>query len=322
VQLSWLNGWLPEPELALALRANPAVEWYLRHKCPETNAWLDRVMVKVDETAAADSPRVREAELAILRTINDLLVYAVDPAIYDAQPFLNWDSDELRLLADWPGKTVIDVGSGTGRLAFVAAQAGAHAVFAAEPVGNLRYYVKEKARRQGLRNVFPVDGTITDLPFPDGFADVTMGGHVFGDHPAEEHAELRLHATRGRWHHSSRAAAWSKQPTNSCWRRALPGAPSEEPCDRTKENIDNEMNRLNALLRALRVLRVFLSSAPQSATLLLTAVLPSPPVEASQLPRPRCLARAILPQRSPPLPGPPRPPPPTRPPPSSQPKCP
>ena len=191
VQLSWLNGWLPEPELALALHANPAVAWYLRHKCPETNAWLDRVMAKVDESAAADPLRVREAEVAILRTINDLVVYAVDPAIYDAQPFLAWDSDELRSLADWPGKTVIDVGSGTGRLAFVAAQAGAHAVFAVEPVGNLRHYIIEKARRQGLHNVFPVDGTITALPFPDGFADVTMGGHVFGDHPAEELAEMR-----------------------------------------------------------------------------------------------------------------------------------
>ena len=34
VQLSWLPGWLPEKELWIALRANPVVEWYFRHKCP------------------------------------------------------------------------------------------------------------------------------------------------------------------------------------------------------------------------------------------------------------------------------------------------
>ena len=79
---------------------------------------------------------------------------------------------------------MIDIGSGTGRLALVAAEK-AHAVFAVEPVANLRRYIKEKAQREGYHNVFTVDGLITELPFPDGFADVTMGGHVFGDHPAE-----------------------------------------------------------------------------------------------------------------------------------------
>ena len=43
-QLAWLPGWLPEPELAAALKANPAVEWYLRHKNPDLNPWVDQVM--------------------------------------------------------------------------------------------------------------------------------------------------------------------------------------------------------------------------------------------------------------------------------------
>ena len=29
-----------------------------------------------------------------------------------------------------------------------------------------------------------------EMPFPNGFADVTMGGHVFGDQPEAEHREL------------------------------------------------------------------------------------------------------------------------------------
>ncbi|MRR31521.1 methyltransferase domain-containing protein [bacterium] len=66
----------------------------------------------------------------------------------------------------------------------------AKAVFAVEPVGNLRSYLKSRARRMGLSNIYPVDGLITDLPFPDGFADITMGGHVFGDVVEAELAEL------------------------------------------------------------------------------------------------------------------------------------
>jgi ubiquinone/menaquinone biosynthesis C-methylase UbiE len=118
------------------------------------------------------------------------VVYAVDPAIYDAQPFLGWDSNELLSLSDLSGKIVIDIGSGTGRLAFIASES-ASAVFAVEPIGNLRLFIKQKAHAQNLKNIFPVDGLITDLPFPDGFADITMGGHVFGDHPDAEYAEMK-----------------------------------------------------------------------------------------------------------------------------------
>jgi SAM-dependent methyltransferase len=188
VQLSWLPGWVPEAELGIALRANPAVEWYMRHKCPALNEWLDQVMLRVGEDQPS-GPRVRQAEEAILRTIDDLVTYAVAPEIYDAQPFLQWDSRELTSLVDFTAKRVIDVGAGTGRLAFIAAER-AEAVFAVEPVANLRRYVKDKATQRGVKNVFPVDGLITDLPFPGRFADVTMEGHVFGDLPEKEYREM------------------------------------------------------------------------------------------------------------------------------------
>jgi len=180
-QLAWLPGWLPEPELAVALRANPEVEWFLRNKNPELLPWVDRVMANTD----ADLP-IREAELAILGSMVDLVVYAVDPQRYADQPFLGWDDEELTELVDFTGKTVIDVGAGTGRLAFVAAAQGAHAVFAVEPVGRLRQFIRER----GPKNVHAVDGLITGLPFPAEFADVVMGGHVFGDALEAEYSEM------------------------------------------------------------------------------------------------------------------------------------
>jgi hypothetical protein len=122
VQLSWFPGWLPEEDLAISLRANPTVEWFMRHNCPEISPWLDRVLTDHTSIAPPTAAQVRQAELKVMSTINDLLVYAIDPAIYDAQPFLGWDSNELRQLTSFNGKVVIDVGSGTGRLAFIAAE--------------------------------------------------------------------------------------------------------------------------------------------------------------------------------------------------------
>jgi SAM-dependent methyltransferase len=187
VQLSWFSGWLPESELGVALQANPAVEWYMRHKCPELNPWLDQVMMQADELNQKIS--IRDAELAVLQSIDDLLTYVLDPSLYDTLPFLGWDSAELTGLVDFETKIVIDVGSGTGRLALIAATS-AHAVYAVEPVANLRYYLRDKASKLGYTNVYPVDGIITKIPFHDDFADITMGGHVFGDVPEDELAEL------------------------------------------------------------------------------------------------------------------------------------
>ena len=197
-ELSWMPRYMhvPEKELAIALQANPWVEWYLRHKCLELKPWLDEILAS--HGPCQDPAEIRKAEVTVMQALNDWLVYALDPSIYDAQPFLGWDSRELTGLADFTGKIVADIGAGTGRLALTVAPL-ARTVFALEPVGNLRAYLRAKARTQGMTNIFPVDGLITGIPFSDGFFDITMGGHVFGDETGAEWRQLERVTRPGGW---------------------------------------------------------------------------------------------------------------------------
>lgn len=196
VQISWMEGWIPQEPLAIALSANPVVAWYLRHKCPQIKGWLDEVTSHDPGNQTAES--VKMAEQEVMKTINDWLVYVVDPDIYDSQPFLKWDTGELIRQVDFEGSRVLDIGAGTGRLTFTAASK-ASAVYAVEPVSNLRAYIKKKARRLGFDNIFAVDGLITEIPFQPRFADITMAGFVFGGVPEQEIIELERVTRQGGW---------------------------------------------------------------------------------------------------------------------------
>jgi ubiquinone/menaquinone biosynthesis C-methylase UbiE len=70
-------------------------------------------------------------------------------------------------------------------------------VFAVEPVENLRRFLKTKAHKHGFHNFYAVDGLISDLPFPQYFADVVICGHVFGDQPRAEFQEMKRITQKG-----------------------------------------------------------------------------------------------------------------------------
>ena len=135
VQLSWFPGWLPEKELSIALHANPAVRWYFENKCPQIADWVTSICQNTP--ANQNTEVIREAEESVMRSCNDLLTYAVDPDAYDCQKFLNYDDRELMEITDFKGKTVLDIGAGTGLLTFIAAETGAKNIYAVEYFRNL-----------------------------------------------------------------------------------------------------------------------------------------------------------------------------------------
>ena len=87
------------------------------------------------------------------------------------------------------GKRIVDVGSGTGKQAFAVAPL-CKAVYCVEPAWSLRRYLRERAEREHVKNLYVADGLMESLPFEDGFADIITSGHVFGDSPDAELAEM------------------------------------------------------------------------------------------------------------------------------------
>jgi SAM-dependent methyltransferase len=183
--LKWFPRDWPGNELGIAFKNNGAVYDYFRARMPRDHAWLDEM---VDKAGDADPDRVRECEIAVMKRICDWIVYVWCPEEYDKQPFVKWDNEELLGLADFGGKVIADVGSGTGRL-LEPVVANAKRAYAIEPIGNLRRFLKSKFSRHSSK-LFALDGLITEIPLPDETCDILLSGHVYGDAPEAELREM------------------------------------------------------------------------------------------------------------------------------------
>ena len=107
--------------LSIAFAYNPVVAWYCREKTPEIASDVDKL------TAAAPmgctKEYVRKAECFILDCHDWAVVYVYPEVMNKNCSYIyNWDKERLFELTDFTDKVVLDVGSGTGRLTFAAAE--------------------------------------------------------------------------------------------------------------------------------------------------------------------------------------------------------
>ena len=186
-----------ETAMAIALKANPKVAWLFRQKCPEMADKLEALNAQAHEVY---TPRqIRAAEIRVMDEFEDFVIYTTPYVMAEKCDFIyGWDKERLYELCDLEGKIVLDVGSGTGRLAFAAAEKAAFVV-ASEPVDSLREFMRDEIAGKGIRNMRVCDGLCHCLPFPDSSFDVVMSGHVVGDFFREEVAELTRVAKSGGW---------------------------------------------------------------------------------------------------------------------------
>ncbi len=197
-----LGGWRNnntkwKKSMGIALNANPAVKWYFMRRCPECASLVEELAAKAPSTTNGE--QIKEAEEYALLSVEDFIIYTTPEVMSEKCDFIRgWNKQRLFDLADLSGKVVLDVGAGSGRLTFAAAEK-ARWVYAVEPVGTLREFMRDKIKREGIRNVRVLDGLVEEIPFPDDTFDVVMSGHVVGDNYDGEIAELTRVCKAGGW---------------------------------------------------------------------------------------------------------------------------
>ena len=176
-QISYLPGWIPEEEFACVIEHNPEIAVFLEKKYPPIALFINRI--REENSSSVPDKCSRECAERLLWTIADMLVYGKCPEVYDSLDFHSWDFGEITSITPLEGLTVIDAGSGTGRVALEAAET-ASSVYAVEPVTRLRRFIREKASLQNKSNLHVTDGFLHCMPFPDSFADVLITSHALG----------------------------------------------------------------------------------------------------------------------------------------------
>lgn len=182
--------------MAKALYRYPHVAEFVRAKAPECAPYLDRLAAIPYENWTAEE--MRDAETRILQSHETFVVYAYPRVMNQVNYIKNWDPKYLAELIDLTDMIVLDVGAGTGRLAFEAAKK-AKRVYASEPCDTLREYMRDKIKAENIPNVRVLDGFVLALPYEDDTFDAVLSGHVVGDFYEEEIAEMTRVTKDGGW---------------------------------------------------------------------------------------------------------------------------
>lgn len=183
-------------DMGKALSRYPYVIQYCRRKAPECTGFIDEVLALVPDSLTSEEARA--AETAILDYHQSFVVYAY-PDVMEAVNYIRcWSPERLYELVELTGRVVLDVGAGTGRLAFAAASL-AKRVYASEPCDILREFMRDRISRENIVNMKVLDGVVTELPFEDSTFDVVTAGHVVGDDYEKEIGEMVRVAKPGGW---------------------------------------------------------------------------------------------------------------------------
>lgn len=185
-QIANLPERAPNHELAAVLDAHPHLRRFFVVRHPPIEEFITRLLA---EHEAVDAGELAVCEDNLVWELADWIAYQRDPAGYDAGTGSLGDLTAITNIAPLDNKTVIDAGAGTGRVSFAVAPLARH-VYALEPVAALRQFIRTKANRLGIDNVFVLDGFLHAIPLPDGSADMLVTRQAIGWKLDEELLEI------------------------------------------------------------------------------------------------------------------------------------
>lgn len=176
-QIHYLNERLPEKEFAAVLHAYPDIHYYMINKQPAIKEYVDEIVDKYDPVT--DKNELLKYCDMIVWEIAEMIVYNKYPEIYDSRVKFPWDFKDVTSVVSLKNKVVIDAGAGTGRVAFQAVNF-VSTVFAVEPCSSLRQFIREKAAKNKIANLFVLDGFLNAIPLPENQTDVLITSNAIG----------------------------------------------------------------------------------------------------------------------------------------------
>lgn len=186
-QIQTLQSRVPKQDFSAMLFAYPNIKKFLTNNYPP----ITKDILKIQEEYG---PAKSNKELSkycdnLLWEIAELIIYNKYPELYDSRTNLEWDLKDITSVASLKNKIVIDAGAGTGRVAFKAVK-DARNVFAVEPCRNLRQFIRKKAKKKNISNLFAIDGFLHEIPLPDSFADILITSNAIGWNLEDELQEI------------------------------------------------------------------------------------------------------------------------------------
>lgn len=185
-QIAGLPTRAPSRDLSAVLHAHPRVRRFFVARYPPIEGYLVQLLAAHEP---ADDEGLPDREAALLWEIADWIVYQRAPHLYDERSDFDPGLGAITDVVALGGKVVLDVGAGTGQMAFAASRTARH-LFAVEPVAALRRYMREKADQLRIDNLFVVDGTLDAVPFPSAWVDVLLTRQAIGWNLAGELREI------------------------------------------------------------------------------------------------------------------------------------
>ncbi|MFI5272319.1 MAG: class I SAM-dependent methyltransferase [Ktedonobacterales bacterium] len=90
-----------------------------------------------------------------------------------------------RAAPDIRGRTVLEIGAGTGRATLACLEQNPRHIYAVEPAPPMRHMLQRKLRERGMRDrVTVLPGRFDAVPLPDSFVDVVFAYSAFTSDPA------------------------------------------------------------------------------------------------------------------------------------------
>ncbi|MCW8801859.1 MAG: class I SAM-dependent methyltransferase [Candidatus Bathyarchaeota archaeon] len=174
-------------EFAALLRRYPHVNEFLGLKDPSICPFLESILEVHEEIT--DKELIAKCYEEAHWEIADLIVYNKHPELYDERTIFNWEIDEIVEMEVLEGKIVADVGAGSGQLSFLLAEF-AETVFAFESIASFRSFMRQRAARNGITNLFVLDGILESIQLPDNSLDMLFTSNSIGWNIEKELQEI------------------------------------------------------------------------------------------------------------------------------------